>query len=263
MGARKATMLEWGARPERLQLPSSAAKQLLSDMRSCSVQRLQVPHSHTTMQLLNDGITLTQAVSADTDQMVAVHLRSFPGFFLTFLGRPFLRELYAATMVDPSGIAYVVTDGEQHLGFVTGTTQPSGFYRRLLQKRWWRFAYAAIPAVLRRPGIVPRLLRAFSTPSATSSEPGRTTLMSIAVAPEAQGRGVGRALVEAFVGEAARRGATQIDLTTDRDNNDAVNRFYRNLGFVCRRSYTTPEGRSMNEYVIACGALNREASQTQ
>jgi len=41
-----------------------------------------------------------------------------------------------------------------------------------------------------------------------------------------------------------------VDLTTDRDNNDKINRFYLSLGFACERTFVTPEGRTMNEYVI-------------
>jgi hypothetical protein len=57
-------------------------------------------------------------------------------------------------------------------------------------------------------------------------------------------------LAGAFLEESRRRGLGQIDLTTDRLDNNAVNGFYRELGFVCERCYTTPEGREMNEYVV-------------
>lgn len=74
--------------------------------------------------------------------------------------------------------------------------------------------------------------------------------MSLAVLPEAQGQRVGQALVLAFLEEASLRGLRQVDLTTDRDANDSTNRFYQRLGFACERTYTTPEGRAMNEYII-------------
>ena len=73
--------------------------------------------------------------------------------------------------------------------------------------------------------------------------------MSIAVHPEFQGRGVGTQLVEAFCQELAERGAPAVCLTTDRDNNEATNQFYQRLNFKLARSFITPEGRAMNEYV--------------
>jgi ribosomal protein S18 acetylase RimI-like enzyme len=39
-----------------------------------------------------------------------------------------------------------------------------------------------------------------------------------------------------------------INLETDAVNNDAVNRFYVKNGFKLARSYSSAEGRKMNEY---------------
>jgi ribosomal protein S18 acetylase RimI-like enzyme len=186
----------------------------------------------------------------DVPAVVKVHLESFPGFFLTFLGKSFLRELYSAILADQDGIGFVAKIDNNIAGFVAGTSQPAGFYRRMLCQRWWRFAFASVIPVLKRPIIVPRLLRAFSMPEQVTHQDKRGTLMSIAVLPGSQGAGVGRALVLAFLDAAAKRGLHQVDLTTDRDNNAAANQFYQNLGFVCVRSYLTPEGRAMNEYVF-------------
>lgn len=195
-------------------------------------------------------VTIRLARHDDIPGVVAVHQAGFQGFFLTFLGPTFLHELYSAILADGDGIGFVAELEDQVGGFVMGTAQPAGFYRRLLRQRWWRFAWAAMLPALRQPTIIPRLLRALSMPEQTTKHAGRGTLMSIAVAPDAQKTGVGQALVRAFLHEAARRGLQQIDLTTDQDNNDATNRFYQNLGFVCERVFTTPEGRAMNEYVI-------------
>lgn len=182
--------------------------------------------------------------------VVRVHLASFQGFFLSFLGSAFLAELYSGILTDTSGIAFVAESEGRITGFVAGSSQPAGFYTRLLRRRWWRFARAAALPVLKRPSIIPRLLRAFAMPGHVTRQERRGTLMSIGVLPEAQGQGIGQALAQAFLEESARRGLRQVDLTTDRDHNEAANRFYRRSGFVCERTYTTPEGRAMNEYVV-------------
>ena len=90
-------------------------------------------------------------------------------------------------------------------------------------------------------------------PGQTENKQCPCTLMSIAVSPEVQGKGIGRALALAFLREAARRGVKEVDLTTDATGNEAVNRFYEGLGFVCEKEYTTPERRLMKEYVIKMG----------
>ena len=188
--------------------------------------------------------------SDDVAKVVKIHLAGFSGFFLTFLGPAFLREFYKGTLADPSCICFVAEYQGNLIGFVVGTDQPSGFYRRLILKRWWHFALASLAPFFKRPSIAPRLLRAFAKPAEVTQRPGHGTLMSIAVLPEMMRKGIGKLLVQAFLKEAKSREVKQVDLTTDNENNHLVNNFYRGLGFVCERTFNTPEGRKMCEYVI-------------
>jgi len=182
---------------------------------------------------------------------VAIHLESFPGFFLTFLGQDFLALLYQNIHRDPDGIVLVAAGDGKIEGFVAGVTRQAGFYRRLVEKHKWAFAGATLGAVLRRPAILPRVFRALRRSEDAQQASAEACLMSIAVRPECQGRGIGRELVEAFCRELSGRGIRAVCLTTDRDHNDGVNRFYQRLGFTVGRSYVTPEGRHMNEYVLS------------
>lgn len=187
----------------------------------------------------------------DIDSVVNVHMRSFRGFFLTFLGPRFLSEFYRASVDDPSGIGYAYWLGEDELcAFVVGSSQPAGFYGRLIRYRWWRFGFASVYALIRQPNIILRLLRALRMPRQELPSNNCGTLMSIAVDPGIQGKGIGKALVTAFLDEARRVGLSHVNLTTDKLNNDSVNKFYLNYGFHCIRTYVTPEGREMNEYLI-------------
>ena len=184
-------------------------------------------------------------------KVVAVHLDSFQGFFLSFLGPAFLRELYSSILEDRFGIYLVALDGDQMVGFVAGTARASGVYSRLLRQRLIRFGLAVIPAILKRPAIIPRLLRRISDPHGQPPpDLNRGRLMSIAVSPEEHGKGIGQALVKAFLKESSLRDISQVDLTTDKDENEDVNLFYQGLGFIIEKAFTTPEGRVMNQYVI-------------
>lgn len=187
---------------------------------------------------------------SDIEAVVATHLEAFPGFFLSFLGAAFLRELYTSIVLDPTGISFVCCQGTEIKGFVAGTDQPAGFYSRLVRQRWWCFALASIGPTLRNPAIAPRLLRALKMPKEAPASPCAGVLMSIGILPHEQGKGVARALVQEFLSEARRRGLAEVNLTTDRLNNELVNRFYEQLGFRVVRTFTTPEGRQMNEYTI-------------
>ncbi len=192
------------------------------------------------------------AMSAvDVSQVVEVHLRSFLGFFLSFLGSDFLGLLYRGILVDPCGIGLVcVSEQDGRIaGFVAGVTQQAGFYTRLIQNQKWAFAKASLGAVVRCPFVVPRLLRALKRPKESSHAGAEACLMSLAVRPEDEGKGLGKELVEEFCRQVVQRGAPAVCLTTDRQNNDRVNQFYLSLGFQLHRTYITAEGRGMNEYV--------------
>jgi ribosomal protein S18 acetylase RimI-like enzyme len=78
-------------------------------------------------------------------------------------------------------------------------------------------------------------------------------LRGIAVAPEAQGRGVGRALVDAAIEEAAARGAVKITLRV-LGTNDVARRLYAAAGFEAEgvlRDEFLLDGRLVDDYFLA------------
>lgn len=188
---------------------------------------------------------------SDIQKIVFVHLQSFPGFFLSFLGPRFLSLFYSGICSAPEGIAFVyLNDADIPAGFVAGTSNPGGFYSRLLKRDWLKFVLASIVPVLKKPSVIGRVARAVSHPSGNPIGNDVAGLFSIGVLPELQGTGAGKKLVQAFLQEASRRGCKRVFLTTDRDGNESVNVFYQKLGFSVERQYETPEGRRMNEYWI-------------
>lgn len=189
--------------------------------------------------------------SLDVKQVVAVHISSFPGFFLSFLGSPFLELYYNGICVAPEGISFVyLNDAGFVSGFVAGTSNPRGFYSRLLKRDWFKFALASMIPLLKKPSVAGRLIRALTHPAANPVGSNVAGLFSIGVLPELQGTGAGKQLISIFMEEAENCGCQRVFLTTDRDNNNAVNQFYQKLGFNIERQYVTPEGRKMNEYWI-------------
>ena len=156
-------------------------------------------------------------LSADVASAVRIHIGSFQGFFLSFLGPRFLRELYTGILKDPSGIAYVSKTDGYVIGFVAGSDQPIGLYRRLLIKYWWKFGLAALPAFIRKPSVLPRLIRAMKMPNQALPADRCGTLMSIAVDRTTQGQGVGKKLVHAFLVEGRKEG-TRVRKSINRCN---------------------------------------------
>jgi len=187
------------------------------------------------------------------EEIVKIHLDGFKGFFLSFLGPAFLRLLYKCIASDENGILLVTYIDERIIGFVSGVTDQKSFYEKLLRTKIFHFARASLVAAFKKPKIIMRLLRALKRPEDTTQMSSKTCLMSICVHPDYQGLGLGKILIQEFCEELVKRGISSVCLTTDRDNNDNVNKFYQKLGFRLVRSFITNEGRPMNEYLKLLG----------
>lgn len=195
--------------------------------------------------------SIVQMQEGHLKQAVAVHMEAFPSFFVTFLGPNFLLEFYRFVLTDSVGRGFVAVDAATHevLGVVVGSVVPDGFFKRLLKKRWWAFCLASVSAVAGNPKIVRRLFQAVFYRGEPLPGPRRSLLTAVAVAPLAQKRGIGEALLRAWTEEIKESGSTGCCLTTDADQNEAVNRFYVKCGWHLAAQKTTPEGRMMNHYV--------------
>ena len=192
--------------------------------------------------------SVSKVESSLLDAMVELHLRSFQGFFLTSMGSPFLRLLYAGFIADADGICLVAEEAGQLVGFAAGTTRPDNFFRRLFLRKGLLFACASIPGLLRNPRLAIR--KCIGAIAYRGERPGglvgAALLSSLAVDSARGRRGIGRELVEAFVGEASARGMDSVYLTTDADDNDSVNLFYGKCGFVRLDRFERPGNRTMN-----------------
>ena len=193
--------------------------------------------------------SLSRLRPTDVPALAALHRRALPTFFLSCLGEGFLAQFYRGFVGDGTAVTVVAHDGDgRPVGAVVGTTEPAGFFRRLLRRRWLGFGIAALGAVARRPSTIPRLLRAVTYRGGAASPSDGALLSSVCVDPTIQGRGLGRELIEAWEAEAARMGAARAFLTTDAEDNDAVNAFYRSRGWSLEDRFVTREGRAMNRY---------------
>jgi len=197
------------------------------------------------------GFQIRDMLPGDINTAIMVHLRSFQGFFLSFLGPCFLKQFYRNMVESPHGIALVICHGDEVVGFACGSDDTAQFYRDLIRTRWMKLSLAALPAMIRRPSTALRLLRATFIKSKEANEkeaPGE--LSSIAIHPDWEARGLGRALLLAFIEDMRSTGKAELTLTTDRDNNERVNAFYLNSGFIPAGEEKTPEGRWLRRYTI-------------
>lgn len=181
-------------------------------------------------------------------KVVGIHLSTFEGFFLTFLGKGFLYHMYSSYCEHELSGLYAAFDGEEPIGFVAHSADMSGLYKSMIKKRLIPFAWYALGGFIRRPSAFMRLIRAFLKPGESKREENYVELASIGVSPEHKSRGIGSLLIQHLIENTDLTKYAYISLETDAENNEGANCFYQKNGFLLAREYTTPEGRKMNEY---------------
>lgn len=188
-----------------------------------------------------DEKTLLHAVTA-------VHMETFPGFFLTFMGKGFLQKMYLSYCEYGEAALLAAVEDGRVLGFLAYACDMSGLYKYMIKHHLFAFARYSAGAFFRKPSVFMRLLRAFLKPSETKREEAYVELASIGTAPAAKQRGIGTALIDALKARVDFARYAYITLETDAVDNEAANRFYQKNGFTLARTYETHEGRKMNEY---------------
>lgn len=182
------------------------------------------------------------------NSIVTIHLNTFQGFFLTFMGKGFLTLMYKSyAEYDESGIL-TAFENERPVGFLAYSGDLSGLYKYMIKKRLIPFAWYSFLAFLRKPAIFMRLVRALLKPSESERQENYVELASIGVDPSVKSKGIGSGLIDALKSQVDFSKYAYITLETDAENNDAANCFYRKNGFVLEREFETNEGRKMFEY---------------
>ena len=196
------------------------------------------------------------------NEIVNIHLATFKGFFLTFMGKGFLRQMYTAYTKHIQSDIFVAMDDDKVVGFLAYSEHMSGLYKYMIRHRLVPFAWYSMGAFLRKPKVFMRLIRAFLKPSESQRSEKYVELASIGVHPDAKAGGIGSSLIDALKREVDFDTFDYITLETDAVNNEIANRFYVKNGFHIVRQYETHEGRKMYEYRYEGGRLieNEKAS---
>ncbi len=184
----------------------------------------------------------------EVEQIVAVHLSSFPSFFLTSLGKGFLKYLYKGFMLHPDSGILVAKEESRVVGFLAYSTELSKFYAFILRRYFFPFTWYGFLGVIRSPKSVLRIIRALTYPSAKKTDEKYIEISSIAVDLNVQAKGIGSELIKHLYEMFKDSEFQVIRLETDAENNEAANTFYQKNGFEIEQVSTSPEGRRMNHY---------------
>ena len=182
------------------------------------------------------------------NDIVSIHLNTFTGFFLTFMGRGFLNQMYRSYCDhDESGLLVAEEDGKA-VGFLAYSGNFSGLYKFMIKSRLIPFGWYSVGAFFRRPSAFMHIIKAFLKPSEVKRDEKYVELSSIGVDPTIKSKGVGSLLIDELKKIVDFNKFAYITLETDAVNNDGAIHFYEKNGFVRERMYETDEGRKMYEY---------------
>lgn len=190
----------------------------------------------------------------ELNTIVKIHMDTFTGFFLTFLGKGFLRTMYQGYIKHENSGLIVARECNEHgekgeiVGVLAYSEELSAFYKYLIKTKLIPFAWYSLGAFFRRPSAMVRLIRAFLKPGESKREEAYVELSSIGVRPDQKGKHVGSRMIDVLKENFDGEKFSYINLETDAVDNEGANIFYQKNGFLLSRTYETKEGRKMNEY---------------
>jgi ribosomal protein S18 acetylase RimI-like enzyme len=180
---------------------------------------------------------------ADLDVVADVHRRAFTDSAITALGHEAVRRYYGWLLDGPHDAALMgAWDRDQLVGFCAAGTfrgALSGYLRenrvylalRLLTHPWLATNEIVRDRVRTGMTVMVRYRRRRKPAAQPPAAPPRFGVLAIATDPEAQGGGVGRALMSEAEERARRIGFDRMVLSVHPHNHRAV-RFYEGLGWM-------------------------------
>lgn len=188
----------------------------------------------------------------DVPAVARLHSEGIPQGFLVTLGQRFLARLYRRVIRSDRAFLLVTADDLGITGFVAVTEDTHDFYREFLVRDGAPAAAAAAPAVARAPRHVWETLHYGTAGTGEGDGTGRGALppaeiLTVAVAPRAQGHGLGSRLVAGATAELAARGIHAARVVTA-SGNEAALRMYEKAGFA--RVHTTELHRGTRQEVL-------------
>ena len=190
----------------------------------------------------------------DIYSVVKIHQKAFGGFFLTQMGTPFLKAYYRIVLAYSGSIAHVYVGRKCTVeGFAVGFIGPMAFYKKLKKSRL-QLIVPILFGFIRNPKLLVKIFENIKRVSDEDSVRSHTftdkeTVELSSIAASSTGKGLGSILLDAFVKDAWSRDISNITLTTDFENNELVNKFYKKHGFE-KTGVESRKGRKLCRYVL-------------
>jgi ribosomal protein S18 acetylase RimI-like enzyme len=167
-------------------------------------------------------------VAADAPFCARLHREGIATGFLSSLGRGFLTVLYRSLIADDAGVVLIAEDVSGPVGFVTGITDTSGFYRRFVKRYGMEAGIRAIPSLV-RPSAIRKLIETARYGGEDEVELA-AELLSMAVVSARRGRGIAGRLQSELLQRLTDLGVGAVKVVVGSANAPAI-AAYRKAGF--------------------------------
>lgn len=188
---------------------------------------------------------IRKAKESDIENVVEIHFAAFPDFFLSQLGRKFLTLYYNSVRKHKEGILLVCEKDGEIIGLCAGTLLSSGFNAKLIKSNLFRYGVESLKLLFTNPKSLIHLIKNMKKENSSIGDDGTyAELLSIAVNPNVQRSGVGKAMLLALEEEVKKNDGKRLSLTTDYEDNEKAIGFYKSLGYESWHDFVTyPERR--------------------
>lgn len=194
-------------------------------------------------------MNIRKAEQKDIESIVVIHCDAFKGFFLTSLGKDFLRFYYSKFVASDETVA-LVAEEEDILGFSAATKVCKGFNSRLIKQNIFSFGMLSLKLVFTNPGALLRLVKNLTKKGDdVQDDEEYAELYSIGVDSKQQGKGIGKKLLYKTEEILKESGVERVSLTTDYENNENTVGFYRSMGYETLYEFVTYPNRKMYRFI--------------
>lgn len=181
-------------------------------------------------------IPLQELDAAALAHLAALHSAVMPTL-LADLGSSVVARYYEIAQKEASVVGLcLVADSGELLGWALGSPDPAALNAKLRQPLTW-FAAQMLRLALTHPRVLFQLAQSvLSASNVNILQPGQLELTYIGVAGSAQGQGLGKSLLAAFLAAARAAGYQSVVLSVETDNPSAL-ALYTRLGFSIAKTF--------------------------
>ena len=164
------------------------------------------------------------------EQVAALHIQCISTGFISSMGIDFVTYLYEAIVQSNSSFGVLAVRNEKVLGFATFTTNINSLYKAVIWRKGLRFALILAGQICSLKRVKKIFETLFYPTRIKNMDLPSAELLSIAVAPEEQRKGLASQLVEMGFRHCRETGVDKVKVLIGADN-EAGNQLYLKSGF--------------------------------